>query len=122
MLFLASVFGPLLFILGIWMLMYTKNLSKITTSLRSSPGSFWMVAFVNLLVGLVIINMYNVWAWDASFFVTLLGWVMTIRGILALFIPKSIIILTMKNEMLLKFMGCIPFVWGLILIWVAFLR
>ena len=116
----ASIFGPLLGIVGLWMLLYGDNVVKITTSMKNSPAAQYASAFYNLLLGLFIINAYNVWDWNVFFFVTLLGWAMFIRGVLGLFMPQLVVQWFMTRSAWMKTMGIIPFVWGLILTWIGF--
>ena len=117
---LARVFGPFLGILGLWMLLYGDNVVKIMASMKGSPCALYTSAVFNLLIGLFIINMYNVWVWDVFFFVTLLGWVMFLRGVFALFMPQVVVKAVMTKGNWMKTMGIIPFVWGLILTWTGF--
>ncbi|NGX59551.1 MAG: hypothetical protein KR126chlam3_00703 [Chlamydiae bacterium] len=117
---LAKVFGPLLGIVGLWMLLYGDNVVKITTSIKNSPAAQYFSAFVNILIGLFIINTYNVWEWNVFFFITLLGWAMFIRGILGLYMPQLIVQWFMTKNAWMKTMGIIPFVWGLILTWTGY--
>lgn len=114
---LARVFGPFLGILGLWMLLYGDNVVKIMTAMKNSPVALYTSAVFNLFIGLIIINMYNVWIWDVFFFVTLLGWVMFIRGVFGLFMPQAVVKVVMTKNNWMKTMGIIPFVWGLILTW-----
>lgn len=117
---LAKVFGPFLGILGLWMLLYGDNVVKIMTSMKNSPAIQYCSAVFNLLIGLFIINSFNMWDWNIFFFITLLGWVMFIRGVLALFMPHLIVKYVMTKGPWMKTMGIIPFVWGLILTWIGF--
>ena len=117
---LSSIFGPMLVILGLWMLAYGDNVVKVMASFKSTPSAFYLSGLVNLLVGLTIISQYNVWMWNVSVFLTLLGWGQLIRGILVFFIPQLLIKHTMTNHSFMKGVGIVPLVWGLILCWVAF--
>ena len=81
-----------------------------------------MMGMINMLIGLVIVNMYNVWMWHPAVLVSLLGWVLLIRGILILYIPQLIIRYTMTNHMVMRAIGLIPLIWGLALWWFAFFR
>jgi len=119
-LWLASIFGPLLAIVGLWMLLYHENMMKVLNSIKSTPALFYMSGWMSLLIGLVIVSQYNVWMANLAVLITLLGWVLIIRGILALFIPQLLIKLTMEKTSWCKVMGIIPFVWGLLLCWFAF--
>lgn len=117
---IAKVFGPFLGILGLWMLLYGDNVVKIMASTKNTPAALYASAVFNLLIGLFIINAYNVWVWDIFFFVTLLGWVMFLRAIIALFMPQVIVQSLMTKGTWMKTMGIIPFVWGLILTWAGY--
>ena len=117
---LARVFGPFLGILGLWMLLYGDNVVKIMASVKGSPNAQYCSAVFNLLIGIFIINAYNVWDWNVFFFVTLLGWAMFLRGVLALFMPQLIVQWLMTRSTWMKTMGIIPFVWGLILTWTGY--
>lgn len=117
---IASIFGPFMVILGLWMLLYSENLTKICNSFKTNPAAFYLMGVFNLLVGLVIINEYNMWAWNKSLLVTVLGWWLLARGVLALFMPQMLIKSSMSNPSFLKISGIIPFIWGIVLCWVAF--
>ena len=117
---LASVFGPFLFIVGLWMLLYSKNFIKVISGVKSTPAVFCLTGFINLILGLTIVNSYNQWVLDLSLAVTLLGWVWLLRGIAVLFVPQLVVKLTMSNEKAMNLMGFIPFIWGLILSWYGF--
>ena len=119
---LATVFGPFLTILGLWMLLYSENLIKVMTSIKNTPGTFFLTGVLNFLFGAVIVNMYNVWMWHAGVLVTLLGWALVACGIFVLFVPQLIIKYTMTNHMFMRAMGLIPLVWGLALWWFGFFR
>jgi len=119
---IASVFGPYLTISGLWMLLYSDNLIKIMTAIKNSPGVFYLMGALNFLIGLAIIHSYNMWIWNMSFFVTLLGWVFMVRGLLSLFMPQLVMKVTMGNHTFMKAMGVIPFIWGLILVGFAYFK
>lgn len=93
---------------------------KIMASIKASPSAFFLMGIINLLIGLTIISFYNNWSHiNLAFLVTLLGWVMFLRGLVVFFFPK---ILFMKNvtSKNFKLWGLIPLVWGLALCWLAF--
>ncbi len=120
-LFLASIFGPFLAILGFWMLIYGENFSKVVHSMKSTPSAFYLNALFNLLLGIYIVGQFNVWIWQPAFLVTLLGWWLVVRGVFSLFLPQLMIKWTMSDPTTLKIVGLIPFLWGLALSWFAFL-
>lgn len=117
---IAKVFGPYLAILGIWMLLYSDNTSKISSAIKNSIAAQYGMACVNMLLGLFIINSFNMWEMNALFFVTLLGWALFVRGVMGLFMPQLIVTYMLTHKGWSKAMGLVPFVWGLILIWIAY--
>lgn len=119
---LAGIFGPLMTILGLWMLLYSENLIKVLSSVKNTPGLFYLSGNISLLIGLTLVNTYNVWAWHPAVLVTLLGWVMVIRGAIMFFIPQLIVKMTMSSPAFMRAMGILPLVWGLALWWFAFFR
>lgn len=119
---IATIFGPLLTILGIWMLVYTDNVMKTYASIKGTPAVMYLRSVVNMILGLIIIRQYNVWMADASLIVTLLGWGLLIRGLITLFAPQMAIKIGMSDQKILQIRGIVPLIWGLLLLWIAFWR
>ncbi len=116
---LASIFGPLLMIMGIWMLFYHDNMGKVCNSIKHTPGLIYTLSIFNLLIGLTILSQFNVWVMGLSFLVTLLGWVTLVRGLLALFVPQMWIKWS-HDPSWMKIKGIVPLIWGFGLCWLAF--
>jgi len=117
---LAKVFGPSLAIIGLWMLVYTANVKKIFTAMKSSPPVLYHSAVLNLVLGLYFITTYNGWRMDIFFFVTLLGWVFFIKGLSGFFLPQVFLKYYVETVLKDKMSGAIPLVWGIILIWAGY--
>ena len=47
-----------------------------------------------LLAGFLIVNFHNVWVWDWTVIITVLGWLALLKGILLLLLPKTMVALT----------------------------
>lgn len=117
---LASIFGPLLTILGLWMLLYSDNLMKVMNAIKGSAGIFYYSSVFNLLVGFTVLSQYDLWGWNALVLVTILGWFMVVRGIMGLFVPQLLMDILMGNPNFTRVCGIIPLIWGLALSWVGF--
>ncbi len=117
---IAMIFGPFLTILGIWMLTHRDALVKSYTSIKGTPSVMYLRSSFNLLLGLYIINMYNMWVRDASLIVTLLGWAIFLRGLVTLFAPEYALKAGMSDQKMLHLRGILPLIWGLLLIWFGF--
>lgn len=117
---LASIFGPFLFILGLWMLLYNENLAKTHASMKGMPGVLYLRSVFNMLIGLFIIREYNMWEWEPALVVTILGWVLFLRGVLTLYAPQFVMQVGVSDQRMLKLRGIIPFLTGIYLSWFAF--
>jgi hypothetical protein len=117
---LASVFGPLLLIVGVWGIFYHDNLMKVVASFKATPAAAYLMGLLNVLFGLVILHHYNVWSTGLGVLVTLLGWVFLVRGLLSFFIPQLLHKLTMAKGSRVKVCAVITLVWGFGLCWLAF--
>jgi hypothetical protein len=117
---LSVIFGPFLFIIGLWMLIFSKRIKKFIASFKSIEPMAFIGGMLNTLIGLAIIATYNVWMWDISIFVTLLGWFFFVRGVILLFFPKFMFALSMASLGSLQFWGIIFLIWGLIISKIGF--
>ncbi|MBI2810783.1 MAG: hypothetical protein HYX67_08155 [Candidatus Melainabacteria bacterium] len=117
---MAAIFGPLLMIKGIWMLFYHGNMVKVCSSMKSTPGLFYVWGVINMIVGLTVINQFSMWTMTLSVLVTLFGWVALLRGVAALFLPQMLVKCTMSDPNWMKVKGIIPLVWGFGMCWFAF--
>ena len=118
--FLASIFGPFLMIMGIWKLFYHGNVVKVATSVKNTPGIMNICGVINLLLGLTIVNQYNVWMWNLALLLTLLGWFFLLRGLLFYFMPQCLHHKKLSTAACIKVKGVIALVWGFGLCCLAF--
>lgn len=117
---LASIFGPLLVIIGIWKLLYADTFAKVLNSIKNSHGLMYYSSVIYLWVGFTVISQYDMWSMDAHVLVTLLGWAMIVRGILGLFGPQMLLDMYLGRHRFVKVCGLIPLVWGVLLCWIGF--
>lgn len=119
---LASIFGPYLLILGLWMLLYCDQYSKVVSGFKTSAALLYLNSIFNLLIGFTVLSQYDVWGWNLMALVTLLGWVMVVRGVMGLFVPHVLINMMTKKHSCCKVMGLIPVVWGALLSYIGFFK
>lgn len=118
---IASIFGPVLVISGIWTLFYQENVKKVAESLRKTPVQLYTAGILNLIVGLTLINSFNVWSVHLDILVTLLGWVIFIRGLVIYFLPNIVLKMSKIQESAYVLFGLISIIWGLALCWIGFM-
>jgi hypothetical protein len=87
-LFLARLIGPTFVVIALGMLINPSMYeSMIVEALR--PGILlYLSGLLSLLAGLAIINLHNTWHMDWRVIITVLGWLMTIGGIIRIVAPQ----------------------------------
>ena len=87
-LFLARLLGPTFVAVALGMLI---NLGIYESMIADAlhPGIlFYLSGFLSLLAGLAIVNLHNRWQMDWRVIITVLGWLMTIGGIMRIVLPR----------------------------------
>ncbi|WP_431324836.1 hypothetical protein [Rhizobium sp. YTU87027] len=87
-LFLARLLGPTF--VAVWLGMLI-NLGMYETMIAEALHFgilFYLSGVLSLLAGLTIVNLHNRWQVDWRVIITLLGWLMTIGGILRIAVPQ----------------------------------
>jgi hypothetical protein len=116
----SSIFGPYMFIMGLWMLIHRQNCQKIMDSIRKTPAAIYVMGWTSLLLGLFIINQFNEWNFEnITIFVTLLGWAYFVRAIIILFVPQLFLKTEAHETGWITTGGVLRLIWGVLLIWIS---
>ncbi len=124
-LILAAIIGPYYLIFGLSLLMYASQWKKVVENYEKNHFTWLPFAAIALILGLVIINMYNVWEWNLYVVITLTGWIALLKGTLYLLAPETWIKKAMKckwfrQEGFLYFWGALLTVLGVLLTYNAY--
>ena len=124
-LMLAAIIGPFYLILGLSLLLYTKQWQKIFVEYAKNHFLMIVNMFMALIIGLIIINIYNVWAWNLYVVITITGWGALVKGVFYFLAPSSWIIGVLKSKMYrsegcLYFSGALLTVFGVLLSYNAY--
>ena len=120
----ARVLGPFLVIACITAVARASQLPALVSDFGASPLWSWIAGSFVLVGGLVMIALHSYWRTPAAIIVSILGWLVALRGLLLLAFPAAFI--SMANTMVA--MGalwrvlCIGFaVLGLYLVYVGWM-
>ncbi len=101
-LFLAQLLGPVLLVIGIAVLTDRPHTRALSEEFLRSPALLFLAGLLALVPGLAIILTHNVWTADWRVLITLLGWLMTISGVIRILLPNRVTLLGQailsKNE------------------------
>jgi hypothetical protein len=122
--FLGRLLGLFTLITSFWLLVERQNTISTIPALLGNRPVMLIFAIIALAAGLAIVLAHNVWSGGAlPILVTLIGWIILIRGVLFLFLPPEAtlgILATMQFERLFYLYLAIPFGLGIYLTYLAF--
>ena len=86
--FLAKVMGIYLAIEGLALIINKKYLIRAIKEMLKTKGVIYVFSFFTLILGILLVVGHNVWTADWVGLVTLLGWLVLIKGVLNVLFPK----------------------------------
>jgi hypothetical protein len=116
--FLARLIGPLLLIVGAGILIHPKPFRSMVDEVVKSITLVYLFGLVDFAVGLAIVLTHNVWLLSWRVLITLIGWLMLIRGAVRILIPDRIMpygAKFLRNKRALPISGIVIGILGLIL-------
>ena len=84
---LAAVIGPIYLTLGLSVFLYKDVWKKISHHFESNHLDMLPLQVFNLVFGLVVINMHNVWEWSPYVIITVTGWLVFLKGVIYFLVP-----------------------------------
>ena len=116
--FIARLLGPLLLVVGIGILVNPRAFRTMALEVVGSISLIYLFGFIDLAAGLAILLTHNVWIANWRVIITLLGWVLLIRGAARVLIPDQLMsyaVHVVRNRMLYPIAGAALVVLGLVL-------
>jgi hypothetical protein len=91
---LARLIGPILLVIGIGMafglMMEGAGYSSVLREFIANRALIFLTGILTLLAGVAIVNVHNVWVPDWRVIVTVLGWLLVLRGIMLIIFPLTV--------------------------------
>ena len=86
---LARLFGIVLIIVNLGCLLNEKTYRQVLREFSTQPFVTFLSGFVNLILGLLVVQFHNVWTPDWHGLITLLGWILVFSGAFRSLFPKT---------------------------------
>ena len=86
---LASIIGPIYLVYGLSVLLHAKQWKKVVAWLEKEHFAFLPLAMVLLIFGLILVNAYNIWDWNAFVIISLTGWAILLKSVFYFLAPGS---------------------------------
>jgi hypothetical protein len=88
--YLAKLIGPLFLAIGVGMLLNVELYRAMGEQFLSSYALIYLSGLLALPVGIAIVLAHNVWVGDWRVFITILGWLAIIGGIVRIVFPQFV--------------------------------
>ncbi len=88
--FLARLLGPLLFVVGVGILLNPRAFRTMAVEVVGSLTLVYLFGLIDFAAGLAIVLTHNVWMASWRVLITLIGWLMLIRGALRILLPDTV--------------------------------
>src|ERR1700757_2405289 len=85
----ARVLGPFVAILGATVVARASEMRTLLSEFEANAVWAWVTGAFLLLFGLVVITLHPYWRGGAAIAVSVLGWMITLRGLLLVAFPKA---------------------------------
>ncbi len=97
---------------GLGILFNHVYFKKMINEMMKSAGFFYLGGIMALLAGFLIVNFHNVWVWDWTVIITVLGWLALLKGILLLLAPQVLVVFARLFTNILWVAGVFALVMG----------
>jgi len=88
--FLARLLGPILLAVGVGILINPKPFHTMAGEVVRSITLVYLFGLADFAAGLAIVLTHNVWVANWRVLITLIGWLMLIRGAVRILAPEAI--------------------------------
>jgi len=122
--FLARLLGPFLLAVGVGILINPKPFYTMTSEVVRSVTLVYLFGLLDFAAGLAIVLTHNVWAANWRVLITILGWLMLIRGAVRILAPETIMGFAAKvigNKQLIPISGIVTGVLGLVFFYFGYM-
>jgi hypothetical protein len=93
----ARVLAPFLVIVDITAMVRTPDTQAVLSEFEASPLWSWMAGAFVLIFGRIVVAGHQYWRGAAPIIISVLGWLITLRGLLLLAFPK--VFVSVANSM-----------------------
>jgi hypothetical protein len=84
----ARFLGPLFIVIAVGVLLNLKNYQKMMEDFFKNSALVYIGGFMALAFGLILVMFHNVWAFNWTLIITILGWSSLVKGILLIVFPN----------------------------------
>lgn len=122
--FLGKVIGIYLIIVSVMLFTNMQGNIDLINSLMTNAPLMFITGFITLILGLLLVVSHNVWQWNWRVIITLIGWMVLLKGLTILFFPRAIdettTLFVQNLTVAYSFLG-LDFIIGIVLVYFGFI-
>jgi hypothetical protein len=121
--FLAKVIGLVSVLSTMAVLIRYKKSLALEEEAVKSPGVTYLTGFATLILGVLLVVSHSVWTYDWRLVITIVGWLVLLKGIGRIFFPNTVRLLIEKKRDNRRFLlgEVVVFLTGLYLLYYGFI-
>jgi hypothetical protein len=122
--FLARLLGPLLLLPGVGLLVNPRVFRTMATEVVGSITLVYLFGLFDFAAGLAIVLVHNVWTVNWRVLITLIGWLLLIRGAARILITDTLMDYAktvIRNKQLYPVSGGVLVILGLVLCYFGYM-
>lgn len=123
--FLSKVIGLYFIIISTAMFVNMHHFVANVKLLTHYPSLMFVTGFMTLILGLVMVVSHNIWKWNWQVVITIIAWVVLLKGLSILFLPQEmdkVSISFVEHEKFAYVAAALDFVLGLFLCYTGFIK
>jgi putative Ca2+/H+ antiporter (TMEM165/GDT1 family) len=120
---ISQILGITFTVMGLSLLVNKKETTAFIDEVMRNKAVMWILGFITTILGATIVVFNNLWTSGLELFITIIGWLTLIKGIMILVFPNSSALYYKKinKENILVIGGLIIVILGLILLYAGFM-
>jgi hypothetical protein len=118
---IAHILGIIFVVLGVSLFTNKKAVLALLEETTKNGAIMWTFGFLSLTMGAIVITFMDSWNSNVEILITILGWLMLLKGIALLILPSAVtsIYKNFKSGGVLIFGGVVVLIIGLVLMFSA---
>jgi len=118
---IAHILGIIFVVLGVSLFTNKKAVAALLEESTKNGALMWTFGFLSLTMGAIVITFMDSWNSNVEILITILGWLMLLKGIALLILPSAVtsIYKNFKSGGVLTFGGFVVLIIGLVLMFSA---
>ncbi|BCA94546.1 hypothetical protein TUM19329_09070 [Legionella antarctica] len=123
--FLSKVIGIYLIIISLAMFVNIHQFTQYFYKMINDVPLMFVAGFFTLILGLLIVVSHNIWQWSWRVIITIIGWLILLKGVSIIFFPEFIdsLSLSFVHHLSFAYMSAgFDFILGALLTYLGFKR